>query len=72
MFKINQNTSCITSNCIHVSYIVTINTYNVSIVRIKLARSTIGSSEVECDGVKPSVHYALNDLPNRLQQSDSA
>jgi hypothetical protein len=46
MFKINENTSCITLNCMKVSYIVTINTYNVSIVRIKLARSTIGSSEV--------------------------
>jgi hypothetical protein len=27
---------------------------------------------MECDGVKPLVHYVLNDLPNWLQQSDSA
>jgi hypothetical protein len=45
MFKINQNTGCITLNCFNVTFIVTIHTYNVSIVRIKVARSTIGSSE---------------------------
>jgi len=26
---------------------------------------------IECNGLEPLVHYALDDLPNRLQQSDS-
>ena len=40
-----NKTSCITLNCINVIYIVTTYTYNISIVRIKDARLTIGSSE---------------------------
>ncbi len=37
----------ITLNCIHVTLYFYKNTFNVSTVRIKIARSTIGYSEVE-------------------------
>jgi hypothetical protein len=45
MFKTNLNTGCITLNFIDITYIFTKHTFKVSIVRIKVARSTIGSSE---------------------------
>jgi len=45
-FLIKKN-EYITLNCIYVTLYFYKNTFNVSIVRIKVARSTIGSSEVD-------------------------